>query len=696
MRGKHQFLAGLTGACLMLALPVVCRANTITVNSLNDPTTTSGNGSCSLREAIDNANSTGTDTTGGDCALGSGDDTIVFSTGLTGTITIAATLPAIANTLTIQGPAANPPEIAVDGANEYQVMVVNPVATLNLNNLMIAHGFAITGGGINSDGTLTVTNSTFSDDSADGGVLFAGLGGGIYSEGTLTVTNSTFSGNNAQGSDHFGNPGGGIYSSGTATVTDSTFSDNSADEGGAIQAATLTVTNSTLSGNTSIFGGGAIGAQNLTVIGSAFSDNSTQGQGGAIFNAGILVSNSNFSDNSASFINAFGGGAIYSEDDASLVVGGSTFTGNSTQGGGGAIADADFTLSTTNANITNSTFSGNSAPNGDGGAIFVQGGIPTHTGGGASVTNSTFYSNSSLSGSAIVMTYDALAVTNSTFVGNSNASSGSTIVIPLLPNTGVSLKGTIFADSIGRNCDIAFGDAGYNLSDDDTCGFTQSTSANNVIDAALNLDPDGLQDNGGPTETVALESGSIAANAIPVASCQYVNVNPCTNPPTIASGSSGPLVCDQRGEPRPGSGESACAIGAFEPQTLTEFAEFDTGLIVFPNQFAAGGSFTLGADAVFNPPTQAVTMTISSAAFGPLAVTIPAGSFKLVKGQYKYSGAIAGVNYGVTIFAPVDGVYDFTFAAFGVDVTGITNPVSVTLQIGSNIGTDDKVAAAIL
>ena len=167
------------------------------------------------------------------------------------------------------------------------------------------------------------------------------------------------------------------------------------------------------------------------------------------------------------------------------------------------------------------------------------------------------------------------------------------------------------------------------------------------------------------------------------------NVNPCTNPPTNSS--SGPLVCDQRGEPRPGSGESACAIGAFEPQLLTDFAAFDTGLIVFPNQFLAGGSFTLAADApAFNPPTQAVTMTLAAVSFGPLAVTIPPGHFKLVKGQYKYSGTLSGIKYGVTFSAPVHGVYEFTFAAFGVDVTGISNPVSVTLQIGANIGTDDE------
>ena len=82
-------------------------------------------------------------------------------------------------------------------------------------------------------------------------------------------------------------------------------------------------------------------------------------------------------------------------------------------------------------------------------------------------------------------------------------------------------------------------------------------------------------------------------------------------------------------------------------------------------------------------------MTLAAVSFGPLAVTIPPGHFTLVKGQYKYSGTLSGIKYGVTFSAPVHGVYEFTFAAFGVDVTGITNPVSVTLQIGANIGTDD-------
>ena len=67
-------------------------ANTITVNSLADSATTSGNGFCDLREAIDNAQSN-TDTTGGDCAVGMGNATIYF--GVSGTITLVSDLPSI-------------------------------------------------------------------------------------------------------------------------------------------------------------------------------------------------------------------------------------------------------------------------------------------------------------------------------------------------------------------------------------------------------------------------------------------------------------------------------------------------------------------------------------------------------------------------------------------------------------------------
>ncbi len=201
----------------ILSLHPASRAdvNAITVNNATDPANTSGNGYCTLREAIDNANSPGVDTTGGDCAVGTGNDTINFS--VSGTITLGAngTLPDIENTLTIDGTGQT---INVDGALQFQVLFVNSDATLTLNDLTIVHGNSgeASGGGIENLGTLNVTNSTFSSNSA------GTSGGGIYNVTTLTVTNSTFSGNNAGGS------GGGIYNDGTLTVINSTFSGNSA------------------------------------------------------------------------------------------------------------------------------------------------------------------------------------------------------------------------------------------------------------------------------------------------------------------------------------------------------------------------------------------------------------------------------------------------------------------------------------
>ena len=73
--------------------------------------------------------------------------------------------------------------------------------TVSLNNLTIENGddtSGVFGGGIFNDGTLTLTNSTVSGNTA------TYYGGGIYNYGTVTLTNSTVSGNSA-------NWGGGIF-----------------------------------------------------------------------------------------------------------------------------------------------------------------------------------------------------------------------------------------------------------------------------------------------------------------------------------------------------------------------------------------------------------------------------------------------------------------------------------------------------
>ena len=65
-------------------------------------------------------------------------------------------------------------------------------------------------GAIINDGTLTVSNSTFSGNSA------SFYGGAIGNVGTLTVSNSTFSGNSATA-------GGGMYNNGGTTTLKNTL-----------------------------------------------------------------------------------------------------------------------------------------------------------------------------------------------------------------------------------------------------------------------------------------------------------------------------------------------------------------------------------------------------------------------------------------------------------------------------------------
>jgi len=213
---RSILFAGLI-ATMALFSAAAAHATPYTVNTLID---SSGASNCSLRDAINAAN--GSPTSGSTCTTpGAGTDTINF--GVNGSISLGSTLPPITDpNLTITGPTTSP-GITIDGVGKYQVMDVFSGAT-HIANLTIANGNASgasgDGGGIevNKGSTLTVTNSTLSDNSAT-----AGFGGGIENAGTLTVTNSTFSGNS--GIAVFG---GGIFNLGTLTVTNSTFSGNSA------------------------------------------------------------------------------------------------------------------------------------------------------------------------------------------------------------------------------------------------------------------------------------------------------------------------------------------------------------------------------------------------------------------------------------------------------------------------------------
>jgi hypothetical protein len=276
--------------------------------------------------------------------------TVDFQPGLTGTITLTTGELLINKDLTIAGPGAD--LITVSGNGASRVFEIADPFTVGISALTIAHGSVTdgNGGGIANFGALTLANCVLSDNSITG-TSGAGLGGGVYSFlGTLTITNTTLSGNSA-------NFGGGIRDfGGTVTVTGSTLSGNSANLGGGIASdGTLTVSNSTLSGNSAISGGGIYNynSDTSTVSNSTLCGNTASGSypfgGGGIDNylGTLTVSNSTLSGNSAT--NSFGG-AIFNFSGA-LTVSNSTLSGNSAGYDGGGI-DASYPVTLTNVTLT--------------------------------------------------------------------------------------------------------------------------------------------------------------------------------------------------------------------------------------------------------------------------------------------------------------------------------------------------------
>src|SRR6266851_3831568 len=224
------------------------------VNSTADSNT--ANSVLSVREAILLVNHAGNapialgrGLTAGEAAQVSGsygsNDTIQFASSLNGqTITLTSGELLCSKNLSVTGPGAN--LLTVSGNNDSRVFKIASGTTVSLSGLTITKGYNTdSGGGIQNDGTLTLSNSTLASNSAFDG-------GGIYNNGTLTLSNSTLASNSSAFD------GGGILNSGTLTFNNSTLAGNSANYGGGIyNTGTLTFSNSTLASNSAFaFGGG--------------------------------------------------------------------------------------------------------------------------------------------------------------------------------------------------------------------------------------------------------------------------------------------------------------------------------------------------------------------------------------------------------------------------------------------------------
>ncbi len=468
-------------------------------------------------------------------------DTIAF--GCSGDIKVSRTL-MINKNLTLDGGGQS---VTLDGQNAVEVLQVNTNVNFTLNALTIANGSATDGGGLLyfGGGTVSISNSTFANNSAPNGV-----GGGIFTEdgGTVNISNSTFTNNSAPN-------GGGLYNNGsTVNISTSTFASNSAPNA---------------------HGGG--GLDNV---------------GGGTVN----ISSSTFTNNSASNSSAGGGGLLNSE--GTMSVSSSTFTNNSafSFGGGGGLMNFSGTMS-----ISGSTVADNSSSAGGGGLFNYTGTL--------------------------------------------------------------SITGSIVADNSNGNCYGSLTDQGYDLSSDSSCRFTGTGSLQNTDPK---LDPNGLGNNGGPTQTLALLDGSPAINKIP-------------------SGSFCPST-DQRGISRPQG--PACDIGSFEFRVPV--LNLPTSPITVNATGANGATVTYTATAsepddasatptvsclpasgsTFPIGTTTVNCTASDAATPPDTTT---GSFSVVV-QPTLTVSVPGVN--ATEGSAFSGVVA-TGTAYGT-----TNPLSASINWG--------------
>lgn len=351
-------------------------------------------------------------------------------------------------------------------------------------------------------------------------------GGAILDQGTLILTNDAFTNNMSSGRGGAVEDSGFGVGNGSLTVTGSTFTANtacnvwSAASGGFV---------------TGINDGGGLDESsggNVTIDSSVISDNVAQENGGGVAEsfpgdpASVTITNSTISGNHADG----DGGGIGGEGAGTISLFADTLNGNTATGNGGGIGGND------TEQVTNSTITGNFAGcpstdpascgttgSGDGGGIANAGGTVT-------ISFSTINDNNALGGSG----------------GNlANDDSASYTLDDSIVTGGV-------ADSSPENCSgFTATSNGHNLFDDQSCGVggTDNVVAN---EAAVQLGS--LKNNGGPTETEALGSGSPAIDHADRTLCDSETVN------------SSQQAVDQRGVTRPQPAGGQCDIGAYEAQ----------------------------------------------------------------------------------------------------------------------------------
>ncbi|MBL8063021.1 MAG: CSLREA domain-containing protein [Anaerolineales bacterium] len=429
--------------------------------------------------------------------------------------------------------------------------------------------------------------------------------------------------------------------------------------------------------------------------GTALSSEGITGGGGIQNNSGnnagaaLTVINSTISDNSAD-----NGGGILNSNGSTLRITNSTISDNTATGNGGGILSDGNLLA-----ITNSTLSGNSAADEGGGVR--NGNIMT-------LTNSTISGNSASSGGGI-RNAGSLTAKNNTLSGNSASVNGGGIYSD---NTFNATNNIIANSTSGGDCNGQIDTNVNNLVEDGSC----TDNGVNFLTGDPQLDY--LDDNGGPTQTIALLSGSPAIDVGDTATCAASPVN----------------NLDQRNVTRPVG--SQCDIGAYEgskdisaptvdsftatsPYTslnipITAFTASDnvtvTGYKITetstpPSSSADGwtasapSNYTVGSDGSYMlyPWAKDAAGNVSAVFGSPASVTVDTTLPTIISITCTSSNPTSAnsVDFTVTFSEPVTDVdvSDFTLTTTGLTnasvsaVSGSDTSYTVTASTGSNSGT---------
>jgi hypothetical protein len=538
----------------------------------------------------------------------SGNDMITFAANLTGTIKLESALPALNASVAIQGPGVAALTVENDplDTTSFDIFAVASTATVEISGLNISaiDSPFVNVGDIANAGTLTVRDSN--------------LNGSITNSGTATLLGSAW----------------------TSVQVAPSYNSGPRSAGPIDNTGTMTISGSILYGPGSFIGTAAIANSGVLTLNystikgiSAFAPNGNDAHGGAIFNQGSLtVNNSTLTNNDVQGgMGTFSGGpgwyarpgigaGIYMSA-GTLSINDSTLSDNRALGGNGTTSYGAY---------------GGHAGSGYGGGLYIAGGT-------VSINNSTFDNNQAVNG------------VNTDNLGYPGDASGGGIDNAAGPGA-LQMYDTILADNSASTAapDLAGSVAslGYNL-------IGISSGGNGFVASdLLNVNPllGPLQNNGGPTETMALLPGSPAIDA-----------GDNANAPAY----------DQRGPGYPRIAGGFIDIGAFEVQNNSTTQASSLAVSGFPSIVTAGsaGSFKVTALNADGTTDTGYTGTVRFSS-SDVQADLPA--------DYAFTAADSGVHtFSATL--KTAGTQSLTVTDLIFGTTGTETGIAVTPATGSRL-----------